>query len=244
MKTVSKALSLLSQFSESAEPRSLGVMAETAGLDKATTRRMLVSLVDFGMVEQVPATREYTLGPGVLPLARSREAYRPLQVVAQDMIAGIARDTGETTHFSVAAQHALSVLCVAESSQPIRVHISEGALLPLHSSGAGIAYLSASPDRVVSKVLSSDLPGSAKNSYTTPERVLAAIKEAQTQGVAITSQTHDEDVCGIAIPVRAGTGTLVGAIGVATPLHRMDEKTRTQIVARLKAAAGELARLL
>lgn len=220
------------------------VLAETAGLDKATARRMLMSLVDFGMIEQIPATREYTLGPGVLPLARAREAYRPLQVVAQEITAGIARATGETTHFSVAAQNAISVLCVAESSKPIRAHISEGELLPLHTTGAGIAYLSASSEQIVKKVLSSDLPGSTTFSYTTPDRVLAAIEEARAQGVAITSQTHDDGVCGIAIPVRAGNGTLVGAIGVATPVNRMNEKTRALIVARLKAAATELAKLL
>lgn len=244
MKTVTKALSLLQQFVDTAEPKSLGAIAAKAGLDKATTRRMLLSMCNFGVIEQNPDTRAYSLGPAVLPLARAREAQRPLVSIVEPIVRKISTKTGETTHLSVPVHNAMSVLCVAESAKAIRAHVKEGSMLPLHTSGAGIAFLSACDEARLAQIAKSDLSGATPFSYTTAEALKAAVKAAQTLGYAFTEQTFEEDVCGISVPVFQSDGKLAGTIGVATPLHRMTARSRDRIVECLKQSAAELSKAL
>ena len=240
VKTVTKALSLLSQFSQPTASRSLGVIADEAGLDKATARRMLVSMRDLGFVEQDPKTREYSLGAAVLPLARAREAHRPLQAVAARIVHKLAQQTGETAHFSVPSANGLSVLRVVQGPQPIRVHIAEGDILPFHTSGAGIAFLSASASGFFDRVLSEPLSGFARNSYTKKDRVLEAINDAKTSGYALTAQTLEDNVCGIGVPVLQSDSRVVGSLAVATPLSRMNETSQDLIVTCLRSASQEM----
>jgi len=244
MKSVSKALSLLSQFTVSATPKPLGAIAADAGLDKATTRRMLVAMCEFGIVEQDPSTRKYTLGPAVLSFARSREALHPIQNISEEIITEVAGRTGETAHFSVPTKSGMSVLRVAESPRTIRAHIDEGAILPFHTTGAGIAYLSACDAATVDRILSGDLASYTPDSYTTPQQVRDAIAEARSLGHAATSQTFGIDSSGLAVPVLLHDGRIAGVIGVTTPSERMNSRVRQAIVERLRMASEKIAMML
>lgn len=240
VKTVTKALSLLDLFLETPGRQSLGALAESAGLDKATARRMLVAMCDYGLVEQDGASRLYALGPRVLPLARAREADRPLLSVVDPEVRAVAAALGETCHFSLPAHGALSVLCVAEADRPIRVHVREGSTLPLHTTGAGIAFLAASDDSVVERVLAGPMPAAVPGSYVTPAVVRAAVADARRLGYARTDQTFEADVTGTARVVRDGRGAVVGALGVAMPVHRMTPEVEAQTLARLEQAVDRL----
>ena len=78
MQTIEKGLSLLQLFSEQRPEMGLTEMARYSGFDKATTRRFLLALKKHGFVEQNAVTRAYRLGPGILRLARVREAVSPI----------------------------------------------------------------------------------------------------------------------------------------------------------------------
>lgn len=244
MKSVSRALSLLSQFSENPEPKALGVIAADAGFDKATTRRMLVSMLEFGLIEQDPNNRKYTLGPGILPLARAREKQYPILPVAEKVIYELAEETGETTHFSVHVQNSMTVLRVAESMHAVRVHVPEGSVLPLHTSGAGIAYLSACDDATIDTILSVDLKRYTRNSYASAQAVRDSVKEAKALGYAQTAQTFEAGVFGIAMPVHRGDGMIAGVIGVATPSERTSAQAINRVVGCLKPAVARMESLI
>lgn len=244
MKTVTKALSLLDLFLQGGEARSLGALAASAGLDKATARRMLVSMCDYGLVEQDRDSRLYALGPAVLTLARAREAARPLVSVVEPEVRRIAQELGETCHFSVPLHGALTVLAAAEGSRPVRVNVREGDSLPLHTSGAGIAFLAEAGAHLLDDVVSRDLPTDTPDGYATPAAVRAAVALARTKGYARTDQTHEEQVSGTAMAVRDGAGALVGVIGVATPVQRMTPEVEERTVAALRQAVTHLAERL
>jgi len=74
MRTVDKAMNLLNYFSTEKPEYGLSELAREAGLDKATTLRIMVSLARHGFIEQHPETKKYRLGNSVLRLARIREA--------------------------------------------------------------------------------------------------------------------------------------------------------------------------
>lgn len=54
MSTIDKAFALISQFSTERSMIGLSEMTKLTGIDKTTTRRLLLSLAKNGMLEQLP----------------------------------------------------------------------------------------------------------------------------------------------------------------------------------------------
>jgi DNA-binding IclR family transcriptional regulator len=205
---------------------------------------MLVALCEFGLTEQNTDTRHYALGPAILHLAKVREAMRPLLSIIEPEIIRISKALGETVHFCVLSQNSLAVACVSESSRTIRVHINEGTLLPLHSSGAGIAFLSACDEGFLDRVLKGKLDGTTEHSLTFPEQIRHAVETARADGCANTDQIYEEDVCGIAMPLRDQYDTQVGVIGVATPRQRFTQLAKEKTIEEVRQSVDRLSLLL
>ncbi len=90
MGTTSKALSLLDFFSRAQPLIGLSQMSRLAGINKASTHRLLGELADFGLVEQVTPGREYRLGPAFLRLAALREQNVPMRETAYALACDVA----------------------------------------------------------------------------------------------------------------------------------------------------------
>jgi len=141
MSTVAKAISLLEMLGHGAPETALADLAKGAGFDKATTRRLLVSLIAQGLVEQDETTRLYRLGAGLTRLALMREAQFPFLRMAVPMIEALAAQTEETVHLSEYSRRGLLTVHVIESTKANRVSVPLGELLPMHATASGIAFL-------------------------------------------------------------------------------------------------------
>lgn len=82
MGTVTKALNLLSFFTQNRHEIGLSDLTRLSGLNKATVYRLMGELQAAGFVEQVGPDRAYRLGPELLRLAALREAAVPILSVS------------------------------------------------------------------------------------------------------------------------------------------------------------------
>ena len=90
MGTVSKALSLLTNFNQSRTEIGLSEIARLAGVNKATAYRLLTELQAGGFVEQTGADKSWRLGPEILRLARVREAAVPMTTASRAILDRLA----------------------------------------------------------------------------------------------------------------------------------------------------------
>jgi IclR family acetate operon transcriptional repressor len=239
MTTVDNALELLDLFGETQPELGLSDMARLAGRDKATTLRLLSALVRHGLVEKNSVTRLYRLGPGILRLARIREATFPVTSILQPVLEDLTRETGETAHASLLAGDRLVTIGVADSPRAIRVSLEAGLVLPLHATASGIACLAwGGPDlldRTTAGV--AELQRFTDATETGLDRIRARIAEARRTGFAVGAQTFETDVFGIGAPLFSNAGTACGAIAVATPAHRMTDELARRIMDLVTQAA-------
>src|SRR5688500_14742496 len=95
VRSVDRALDVLSAFS-AAHPRfQLSELAEAAGLPKSSTHRMAVTLVERGFLRQEP-DGSYALGNRLLELGSLVSATTALAHLTQGITEELARSTGET----------------------------------------------------------------------------------------------------------------------------------------------------
>ncbi|GAB5508154.1 MAG: IclR family transcriptional regulator [Rhizobiaceae bacterium] len=238
MGTVGKAIFLLEQFSTEQPEYGLSDLARKVSFDKATTRRLLVSLAEHGMVEQDAETRRYRLGPGVSRLARIREWHFPLQKVCAPFVRDLARETGETVHLSEYSAGTLLTVQVELSARANRVNVDVGQPLPLHGTASGIAFLTCARPEVTRACLEGRMEAFTRFTHTSRDALEKAVHAARERGYSRGDQGFEEGVASVAAPILNTDGIAIGTLAVASPMSRIDAET-TERYGRLTMQAAE-----
>lgn len=240
MGTVTKAISLLEVLGADAPEAGLGDLARRTGFDKTTTRRLLMSLIECGLVEQDERSRNYRLGAGVARLAQLREAQFPFLRSAVPTVERLAQETGETVHLSEYSNRGLVSAYVVESAKGNRVSVPVGSLLPLHATASGIAFLA-----FARKALRDDATGGpfpAFTPYTVSEagKLSELVEAARARGYSIGAQGFEEGVFSVAAPILDSYGMAMGALAIAAPQVRIRKGDIERHGAAVTAGAREI----
>lgn len=240
MSTVGKAVTLLEVFDVHRPQLGLTELARLTGFDKATTRRLLLSLASRGLIEQNEATRLYRLGPALVRFARIREAHFPFLESARSLVVALAEETGETAHLSEFDADYLTSIHVEESSQANRVSVSVGDRFPLHATASGLAYLAAARPDYVDAYLQQSLERHTPLTLTEPELVRQHLTEIRQRGYSISDQGRSQGVFSVGAAILDGEGLPIGALAVASPSVRANGDTTERHGRAVMLAAGKI----
>ncbi|WGI22287.1 IclR family transcriptional regulator [Amylibacter sp. IMCC11727] len=244
MSTVDKALGVLELFSETRTSVGLSEAARLLERDKATVQRYLAALESQGFLEQDPLTRGYHLGPAVTRLAMVRELTYPVESAVKNVLKQLVQDTGETAHLTHIQDGGLSEVQIVETTvKGTRVYIDPAALLPLHATASGIAFLSQVDPKQIASMLGRSFERFTQDTPANRESVLAAAKAARDAGFARAVGTFETDVVGTAAPVFNMNNEVCGSIAVAAPTSRYDAPVGQQIAEYVMEAAKVISRI-
>ncbi|MCZ4272816.1 IclR family transcriptional regulator [Maritalea porphyrae] len=240
MKTVDKAMHLLSYFTPSQPEIGLSELARLAQMDKATTRRILVSLGNHHFIEQNQITKSYRLGSGFLHLARIREATTPITAIATQTVDWLCETTNETAHASVAGPNALITVAHKEPIRGTVVMIDPTEPLPFHATASGIIFLAFNDNSLIEKALANQLNRFTDQTETDPEVLRHRVSQAKNDGYYLNEHGFESDVAGIAAPYFNADGTAAGAIAVAMPISRKTEELVNKTKRHVAAASARI----
>lgn len=240
MQTVDKALSLLGFFSEGRPEIGLSEIARLSAFNKATARRFLVALDKHGFVEQDSKTRAYRLGPGLLRLARVREAVSPVNAVVQPVLEDLVARVGETAHFSLYAGGSLATIGLVEPAKSNRVSLERGEAIPLHATASGIAFMAFARPEIVDSALNKSLTSHTPYTITNRIELRKRLRAVNKTGVAVANSSYEDGVCGIAAAVLGADGYARGAVAIAVPTSRAGRDAIAAIQAEVRRAAIEI----
>lgn len=245
MGTTSKALSLLDLFSRATPEIGLTDFARRAGMNKATTYRLLTDLAAHGLVEQAGSGREYRLGPAFLRLSALREAAVPMREVALDVLKSLSTATGETAHMSLLQGGQLSTFAFSYSdAHGTQVRMEDAEVLTLHATSSGIAVLAFSSADFVDQILSRPLKALTPETITDAAQIRQQLEQCRQQGFAISIGGFERDVHSHAVPVFNSESKCIGAVAVAAPVARTDGALQSLIQHELLDNTTRLTRLL
>ncbi len=215
-----------------AEPGHLRLvdLGERLGLAKSTVRRLLVGLVEVGLVS-VDSNGRFSLGDRLLGFGSATGAH--IAAIFRPTIERVATATdGETVDLSVLRGQRMWFVDQIESSHRLRAVSAVGVRFPLAGTANGKAALAALDDADAEAALS-----------RMPQEAAAALRseiaEIRSTGIAFDRDEHTSGISAAAI-ARRSVGDNVIAISVPTPTERFAEK-QDQIVAALRAAAESTA---
>lgn len=214
-----------------AEPGHLRLvdLGERLGLAKSTVRRLLVGLVEVGLVS-VDSNGRFSLGDRLLGFGSATGAH--IAAIFRPTIERVATATdGETVDLSVLRGQRMWFVDQIESSHRLRAVSAIGVRFPLAGTANGKAALAALDDADMEVAL-------ARMPREVAAELRLEIDEIRSTGIAFDRDEHTAGISAAAI-ARRSVGDNVIAISVPTPTERFAEK-QDQIVAALRAA-GESA---
>ena len=135
---VSRSIAILRLLGRSAEPMGVKAIAQSLGLVTSTCLHILRVLVHEGLVQIDAATKRYSLGVGMLPLARSVIERNSFASVVQPVLDRLSAKWGVTAiGVQASGLDHMVVLALSRSHVPFSLHVDVGSRFPALISATG-----------------------------------------------------------------------------------------------------------
>ncbi len=239
-----KGLAVIEVFDRGRERLTIADVARLTGLERATARRCLMTLVKTGHAEF--DGKFYQLTPRVLRLGYSYLASAPLPRVVQPVLERLAETIGESCSVSVLDGTEIVYVARASEKRVMSISLGAGSRLPASSASMGRVLLAALPDDEARRRVEAS-PRKALTPHTriTVDAIMAEIAKARTQGYAVGDQELEIGLRSIAVPLVASDGRVVAAMNVGGQVSRLPmERLTGPVLDALREAQADLRRVL
>ncbi|MEV6561415.1 IclR family transcriptional regulator [Nocardia sp. NPDC051756] len=244
IQSIERAAAILRLLARGAGRLGVGEIAGALDLAKPTAHGILRTLQGVGFVEQDSATGKYQLGAALLHLGTSYLDANELRSRAINWADALAARTGEAVRIGAPVDGAVVVVHHVFRPDNTEQALELGELLPPHATALGKVLLAFDAE-LAAAVRGSDLPSLTRRTIVDRvalNRALAAVRQA---GWAGDTEEFRPGEAGIAAPIRAHGGLVVGAIGISGPVDRLCDpqlRHRPALITLVRDAAHAVSR--
>ena len=239
-----KGLRVIEAFSADRPRLSITEAAEVAGLDRATTRRCLLTLSEMGYAAY--DGKFFTLTPRVLRLGTGCLAAMPLPRIVQPVLDRLSQEIGESTSVSILDDSEIVYVARASQKRVMSIALMPGSRLPAYCTSMGRVLLAALPPAEAQKILEG-VPRPARTALTVTDldALMDILRQVREQGYALIDQEVELGLRSIAVPLTSIRGQTVAALNVglsagAEPVSALCER----YLPALRRVQAELAQVL
>ena len=226
-KSLAKALEILDAFSTEHPERGIHELGRALKINPTTVYRVVRTLYNAGYLEQNKQTLSYSLGPEVLKLANIYSYHNPLPLVAQRVFESYTSRFEHNFFLATLSRFEVIYLAVLDGKGPIKVAVTPGFSLPLHSNALGKLLLAYKDERYVQEFLSKKtMEAFTPRTISRPEDLLKQLAVVRHQGYAINDGEQFEEIGAVAVPLYSPTGDPVNlAVSLTYPRHLLQDGT-------------------
>jgi DNA-binding IclR family transcriptional regulator len=230
VRSVQRALDILSLLSEERPAVSIRDIVEATGLAKTTVIRLVQTLEQNGLLWAAP--NGYLAGPGLWRWAHLARSSWELPPETQKLMRDLGARRRETVNLYMLRD--IYRVCVAqqESPQPLRHVVHVGDELPLWAGASSKVLLRDVPESLLTRIARSSPYGEGH-----VKRLTEWIEEAAHQGWAVSHGEREDGLSAVAVPVLGRSGGVVAALSLSGPTVRFSDDLVEQFATDLRQAA-------
>ena len=214
--SIDRAAQLLVHVVESEAPTSVGELAETAGLPKSTTSRLVGALERQGLVQR---DGRASIRPGpVLMRFAGRDDFDVLIALSAETLDRVAAASGETVNLGVSTDRGVDQLDQRDGRHFIGSTNWVGRQVPHHCTAQGKVLLAhgAAPQG------DTPLERHAPNTIVDRDALDHELERVRSRGYATTLDELEPGLWAVAAPV-SGPDGIVAALSISGPATRLHE---------------------
>lgn len=215
-------------------------LAEELGTSKSTAHRYLKTLHQKNYL--VKSGDEYKIGLRFLSFGMHARANQPILTMVQKKIDQVAEETGERVQLMVPEHGKAVYLYRASGDQAVKLNSDVGDRVPLHVVSPGKAILAAwSEEQVEQYLQQSELTQFTENTISKPEQLKTELEQIRERRYSYNKQEFVEEMNAVGVAITDPQDTVLGAIGVSGPTHRMTgSRLEDELPGFLVGAAHEI----
>ena len=232
VQSVERAFGLLECIANSAGSATLSHIAADVNLPLPTIHRLLNTLVNLGVVRQLP-DRGYALGPGLVRLGDI--AGSQLGAIARPYLRELVAELGESANVATMDGDMVVYVDQVASERQMRMFTEVGRRAHMHATGVGKAILAGLDSEQVRHIATTaGMPTPTEYSIGTIDGLEAELELIRERGYAIDEQEQELGVRCFAMAIPDSPAPL--AISVSGPISRVDQSFADRAVPLLKEA--------
>ena len=224
VKSVVKAIHILSCFTPDQTELSLADISHKLQLPKSTTLNLLRTLEAYGYVVKTYPAMNYRLGYSVMQLNYYAQMAMPVVRMSLPFLEDLQLKTGKTIYLTTHIDGKVLYLEVAHQNRRIFSYSITGKTLHMHCTGCGKAMLAYLPEEEQRKVLATHgLPAFTPNTITNEEQLFQELSEIRKRGYATDQEEETLGVRCVAVPIRNAQGYPTAALSISSAILSFQE---------------------
>lgn len=219
-------------------------VANSIGINRATTRRFLLTLVDLGYVET--DGKHYRLTPKVMTLGYSYLSSLPWWELARPLLEEVSRTLQESASIGVLSGDQLIWLARVRGPRLLGTNLSPGRPVTVHATGIGRVLLAELSDEEQDRFIANTrLEALTPMTVTDPGELKKALQITRQQGYAIIDQELEAGLRAVAVPIRDRNGRAVAGFGVSTHVQRRSlEELEHEVLPLIREKVAKIRNML
>jgi IclR family pca regulon transcriptional regulator len=237
-------LAVIEAFDERRPRLTIADVARATGLTRAAARRYLLTLARLGYADH--DGKFFSLTPKVLRLGYAALSAMTLPSRVQPWLERISAEVGESSSAAVLDDDEVVYIARSATRRIMSIGLGVGSRLPAYCTSLGRVLLAAQDEAWLDAYFARVALGAlTPRTLTSALDIRTVLDDVRRAGHCIVDEELELGLRSVAVPVRDGSGQVRCAINVGVQTHRMTvQRMRDELLPRLRAAAGELSRIL
>jgi DNA-binding IclR family transcriptional regulator len=242
VRAVERALQILSSFDDQHPERGLSDIAQEVDLHKATTHRIVTTLVNYGFLERADDNQKYRLGLRLTDLGFKAIRRMDLRREALPYMRQLTQQLQEACDLSILDRGNVFYIEFVQAERTLTVSAAVGQRLPTYCTASGKLFLANLPSNELDAILSGPMIAYTQKTITSSARLRQQFEEIRRQGYAVDDEELEVGICAVSAGIRNQPGNVIASISVPGPTSRMTTERIPQIAAALKETADLISR--
>lgn len=240
---LSSGLSVMRYLAASSSPVGVTRIARDLDLNSSTCFNLLKTLVHEGLATFDERTKTYSIGIGMVELARGALEQASLVRMLRPHLEALAADHRVTaTLWQRSREERVVLVDLAENSAAIRVHMSIGQRLPMYIAALGRCMAAYSD--LTKEELRERISGFRWESPPSFEEYFAEVQRVRERGYAVDDGNYVKGVTTISVPVVDASDRAVMAISAVGFSAQLDKAAIRQLGEDLHRRSREISRAI
>lgn len=237
VRAIERALQILECFDDEHPSRGVSEIAEAVGLHKATTHRLITTLVNHGYLERLPETQQYRLGMQLATLGLSILRNMDLRREALPYMAHLVARCEETSDLSIYDRGEALIVEVLRSRRVLAMATGVGQHLPLHATAGGKVFLAFLPESDREALLARPMKCYTPKTIIDPDVLREESARFRAQSYTFDDEEYELGVRAVAAPIRNALGQVIAALSMPGPVSRISEDLISEMAGALMEGA-------
>jgi len=238
--SLARGLTVIRAFSRNRPSMTLSDVAKRTGINRAATRRFLITLVREGYAET--DGKYFRLRPKILELGFSALSSMTFAEIAQPIMDELAGSLDEMCLAAVLDGEWVVYVNRTVTQRVISVDLDVGSRLPAFCMSTGRVLLAALPDDALEVWLAALEPTKYnEKTIVSKRRLREEILRARNDGWSIVDQEYEIGFGSLSVPILDRSRDTIAALNICCPTPRVSPETmHREFLPLLQRAANEI----